>query len=129
MSAPQQHQSGLPTPFQHIGGYEPRHYAYGTQITDFTEPHYFWTEITRYDPPNECMQFTKNLIQTNRIDRRLPDGHLTDIESELRNQNKKLSKLPRDRALHNYPPVATNKNVCEDKIINHYNQWWFRNGF
>ena len=101
------------------------HYkSYGSRYTDFVRPFYYHTNIYQFDHPGECMQFTKNLIQTNRIDRRLPDSQLTDIESELRTLNTKLSKLPQDRALNHYPPVQTNPNECKQKIITHDNQWW-----
>ena len=91
---------------------------YGTIMSDLTKPFEFHTQLFQYDHDNECMQFTTNLIQTNRFDIKLPNGDLTDIESELRRLGRPLSRVPKEKQIR---PVTknfdTNRVVCKQKII------------
>ena len=96
---------------------------YGTILSDFTRPFDFRVKQYQYRHPDPCAQFTKNLHQTNRWDILLPDPHLTDIESELRILNYKLSKLPEDRYQAYSEPIKnfdSMQNECKKKIVRQY---------
>ena len=98
---------------------------YGTILKDLQKPFLFRTQLFQFEHPDQCMQFTTNLIQPNRFDAVRPSRELTDIESDLRLLNTKLSRLPEDR----YPDknscfsrnlnLTPNNKECENKIIYH----------
>ena len=90
---------------------------YGTIMSDLTKPFEFRTQLFQYKHNNECMQFTPNLIQTNRFDITLPDGQLTNIESELRRLNRPLSRVPEDKQIQPVKNFKANETECTQKII------------
>lgn len=98
---------------------------YGTIMSDLTKPYTYRTQIYQFDIPTECTQNTTQMLQTNQYDIRLPNPDLTDIESELRNITRPLSKLPATRYQGSEKHVSWLKNFkrnekeCERKIINY----------
>ena len=90
---------------------------YGTILADLTKPFEFRTQLYQYKHNNECMQFTPNLIQTNRFDITLPNGDLTNIESELRRLNRPLSRVPEEKQIWPVKNFKANQRECTEKII------------
>ena len=74
----------------------------------------YQTEIRQYDHPFETMQFVPNFIQVNRRDIRLPSTQLVDIDSELKNITRNLSKEPTTRYLgpNKCGKKYNDKNIC-----------------
>lgn len=96
---------------------------YGTILSDLTEPLYYRTQLYQYEHRQPCMQYTTNLIQTNRHHIHLPDGDLTNIDSDLKGITRIYSRLPSTRyqknSANNFPlkNFKPNSEVCSNKII------------
>lgn len=90
---------------------------YGTIMSDLTRPFQFRTQLYQFKHNNECMQFTPNLIQTNRFDITLPNAHLTSIESELRRLGRPLSRVPEEKQIEPVQNFKANTIECAEKII------------
>ena len=101
---------------------------YGTILSDLTKPFEYRTQLFQFDVDkhpyasdiipydNECIQNSKNLIQTNQFNITLPNAHLTDIDSELKGLGRYLSRLPEDRQFHPVQNFDANTRECTQKI-------------
>lgn len=94
----------------------------GSIYSDTLGPYNYVMRPFQFIHPNECMQHTTNFNQTNRWDAHLPDPRLTDIESDLRNITRILSKLPQTRFRpggDQFPEYPANQGECKNKIVSH----------
>lgn len=93
---------------------------YGTIMSDLQKPFWFRTQIYQFEHKNPCQQLTTNIIQTNQYNVHRPNAKLTDIESDLRNLNAPLSRLPTDRypyTNNSHPSISLDQDECSHKIV------------
>ncbi len=70
---------------------------YGTIISDLTRPFFYQVNLSKYEHKSQGLNNNAQILQFNWNDYILPDPDLVDIESDLRRQNTRLSKVPQAR--------------------------------
>lgn len=80
----------------------------------------YWTDINRYDNKKECLlKDSRTINQHNYRNIPLPEPKLVDIESELTNRTRKLSKCPTKKYQgdNNIKIKDINNKECEKNIL------------